>query len=93
MKNELYFHSFLIVNVFYQGRRQGVGLGGGGGKKPRDTFYFSTTNPPPPNCHNGVGVLSSWTWLTAELTRGGGGIENHSAAPVFYIISFCAIIM
>ena len=33
-----------------------------------DTFFCRTSKKFPTNYHNGVGVLSSWPWLTAELT-------------------------
>ena len=39
---------------------------GGGGDS--DTFFYRTSKKFPTNYHNGVGVLSSWPWLTAELT-------------------------
>ena len=59
------------------------GWGGGGGGTP-------TQPPPPPRLqivflskkyHNGVGVLSSWTWLTAELTSKKKKKKKKSCPP------------
>ena len=59
-----------------QGRRQGVCLGGGGGRGAKclataaaslESHFFSDFNFFP-KIFYGVGVLPSWTWLTAELT-------------------------
>ena len=82
---------FMGHPVYCQGRRQGVCLGrakcvataapalkksrGGGGGGESDTF-FPTSKLVSQTCDNGVGVLSSWTWLTAEVTSK-KTIENH----------------
>ena len=54
--------------------------GGGGGGTP--TLFFFRLQKFPQNYHNGVGVLSSWTWLTAELTS--KKKKNHSRNLVAY---------
>ena len=64
-----------------QARRQDVCLGrasteklaGGGGGRGTRTHFFRLQSPPPKKKvkkknHNGVGLLSSWTWPTADLT-------------------------
>ena len=77
----LCFPSNQFVLTLQQGRRQGVCLGGGGQnvtlllREPNNFapalkkgIFSPTSNIYPKNYHNGVGVLSSWPWLTAELT-------------------------
>ena len=52
--------------------------GGGGGVGDSDTFFFRLKNFFNITFHNGVGgVVSSWPWLTAELTS---GKKNHRGA-------------
>ena len=66
------------VDIFKQGRRQGVSLGGGGGQKCFATAAASLesrASPEKADERGGGGgpffsssKMSSWTWLTAELT-------------------------
>ena len=84
-----------LLNVTVkQGWRQGVCLGrakclataaralkfwGGGGGSLRHIFSPPSHNFPQ-KYHNGVGVLSSWTWLTAELTSKNKNMKKKKSA-------------